>query len=83
MAEAKPIGKVTHYFDEIGVAIIKAGKAIAVGDNVAFKGGKTDFIQTISSMQLDHKPIEKAKAGQEFGVKVDQEVRNGVEVFKV
>lgn len=82
MAAAKPIGKVTHYFDKIGVAIVKASKPIAVGDSLQFKGGKADFTQTVSSMQLDHKAIEKAKAGQEFGVKVDQEVRDGDEVFK-
>lgn len=82
MAEAKPIGTVTHYFDKIMVAIVKASKPISVGDKLQFKGGKVDFTQEVGSMQLEHKPIEKAKAGEEFGVKVDQEVHDGVEVFK-
>jgi translation initiation factor IF-2 len=81
MAEEKPIGKITHYYGGIGVAIIKFNREVKVGEEVKFKGSSTDFTQKIDSMQYDHKDIEKAKKGQEVGVKVSEKVREGDEVF--
>lgn len=82
MAEAKPIGKVTHYFDQIGVAVVSITKPIAKGDTLHFKGSKTDFTQDVASMQIDHKDVESVKPGEDFGLKVDQAVFEGDEVFK-
>jgi putative protease len=81
MAEAKPIAEVTHYFDKIGVAVFKLSKPIKAGDTVAIKGNKTDFIQKISSMQIDREDVEEAKPGDDIGVKVDEEVREGDKVY--
>ncbi len=82
MAEQKPIGKVTHYYGGIGVAIIKFNKEVEVGEDVHFKGSSTDFSQKIESMQYDHKDIKSAKKGQEVGIKTDEKVREGDEVFE-
>jgi translation elongation factor EF-1alpha len=76
----KQIGKVTHYFDKIGVAIVKFDKAFKTGGEVVF--GQDGFKQEISSMQFDHKQIEQAKAGQEVGIKVDNATKEGTPVFK-
>lgn len=81
--EQKPIGVVTHYFGHIGVAIMKFNKEIKSGETVQIKGAHTDFSQKIDSMQYDHKEIEKAKKGQEVGIKVGEKVREGDEVFEV
>ncbi len=80
--EKKPIGEVTHYFGNIGVAIVKFKKAMKVGETVHFKGANVDFTQKIDSMQYDHKDIDKAKKGQEVGIKVSDKVREGDEVFE-
>jgi len=77
----KPIGEVTHFFGGIGVAVVKCSASVAVGDKVEFKGATTDFSETISSMQLDHQPVEKAKKGQEIAIKVGKKVREGDTVF--
>ena len=82
MAEEKPIGEITHYYGGINVAIVKFNKEVAVGEEVHFKGVHTDFTQTIGSMQYDHKDIEKAKKGQEVGIKVEEKVHEGDKVFK-
>ena len=82
-SEPKPIGEVTHFFGNLGVAIVKFKKPVDVGARVKFKGATTDFDETIGSMQFDHKPIEKAKKGQEIGIKVSKKVRDGDEVFSV
>lgn len=79
--EEKPIGTVTHYFNHLGVAIIKLASALEKGDKVKVKGHTTDFEQEIAEMQFDHKEIESGKKGQEVGVKVKEQVREGDEVF--
>jgi len=80
--EKKPIGEVTHYYDKIGVAVIRFFKAVKVGDSIQFKGARTDFGQTINSMQFDHKGIDSAKKGAEVGMKVDEHVKEGDKVFE-
>lgn len=77
----KLIGKVTHYYDKAGVAIVKLSSPVAVGDEVHFCGSKTDFEQAIDSMQVEHEDIKKAKKGDEVGVKVNDKVREGDEVY--
>lgn len=77
----KPIGKVTHYFGNIEVAIVKFAKEVEVGARVQFKGATTDFEEAIESMQFDHKAIMIAPKGKEVGIKVKGKVREGDEVF--
>lgn len=79
----KLIGEVTHFFGGIEVAIVKCKAPIAVGDTLHFKGATTDFTLTVKSMQYDHKTIEKAKKGQEVGIKIDEKVRENDEVYSV
>ena len=83
MAEAKPIGVVTHYYGGLGVAIVKFNTTVKVGERVHFKGATTDFDETINSMQFDHKEIGEAKKNQEVGIKVSDKVREGDEVYAV
>ncbi len=78
----KPIGKVTHYYGNINVAIVKFNKNVDVGAKVHFKGAHTDFEQEIGSMQFDHKDISSAKKGQDVGIKVNEKVHENDEVFE-
>lgn len=80
--QAKPIGKVTHYYAAIKVAIVKFSKDTKPGASVTFKGATTDFSQKISQIQYDHKPVKVAKKGKEVGVKVKDRVREGDKVFE-
>lgn len=81
MKEEKPIGKITHYYDHIGVAIIKFNKAVKKGEMIAIRGAHTDFTQKIDSIQYDHKDISAAKKGQEVGIKVKEKVHNTDKVY--
>ena len=79
----KQIGKVTHYFDKISVAVIELSGVLKAGDTISFqRGGEELFQQEISSMQIDHEAVKKAKKGDDVAIKVDEKVREGVEVFK-
>ncbi len=78
------IGKITHYFGKISVAIIKLDSGeLNVGDTIHIKGHTTDFTQTVGSMQIEHETIEKAKKGDDIGLKVDSKVHEHDEVYRV
>jgi len=79
----KQIGTVSNYFDHVKVAAIKLTTALKVGDKVRISGGEVDFTQPIKSMQIMHDKVEKAKKGDEIGIKVKNKVRKGYKVFKV
>ena len=83
MSEVK-IGKVTHYFDRLGVAVFEITDGeLKVGDTVHVVGHTTNFTQPIDSMQFEHQAIPSASAGQSIGVKVKSPARQHDEVFKV
>jgi putative protease len=83
MADLK-IGKVTHYYDKIGVAIVELDGTLTVGEKVKFvRGGEDLFEQEVESIQIEHEKKESAKKGDVIGLKVTSEVKEGAEVFKV
>jgi len=83
MAEEKLIGKITHYFGNIGVGIIGLTDSLRVGDKIRVKDSAADFEQVVGSMQVDHKEISEAKTGDEVGVKLEQKAKEGDKVYKV
>ena len=80
-AAPKPIGRVTHFYREIKVAVIKFSKPVKQGTEVNFRGATTDFKQKLDSMQYDHKPLATAPKGKQVGVKVKSRVREGDQVY--
>ncbi|MEX1112999.1 MAG: hypothetical protein WD603_00005 [Patescibacteria group bacterium] len=80
----KPIGRVTHYFDKVKVAVIslEKGKGLKVGDTVRIEGGDLDYEQKIESLQVDHEAVKSVKAGDDFGTKVKKKVHEGYRVYK-
>ncbi|MGC9049160.1 MAG: hypothetical protein ACP5IX_03005 [Patescibacteria group bacterium] len=83
MAEEKQIGKITHYFGKIGVAVLELSDELKVGDTIHIVGGERDFTQTVGSMQIEHQNVESAGSGEAIGLKVDQPVKEGDTVYKV
>ncbi len=81
--EGELIGKITHYFGNIGVAVIELTGNLKVGDNIRIIGGEIDFNQPVESMQYEHQAIQEAKKGQSVGMKVSEKVHEGYKVYKV
>jgi len=81
--EGKLIGKITHYFGNINVAVIKLSDKLKVGDTIRIVGGETDFNQEVTSLEAEHQKIKEAKKGESVGLKVDQKVREDYKVYKV
>jgi putative protease len=81
--EGKLIGKISHYFGHIGVAVIELSGKLKEGDTIRIVGGETDFTQQAASMETDHQKVKEAKKGDSVGLKVEQKVREGYKVYKV
>jgi translation elongation factor EF-1alpha len=79
----KEVGNVTHYFSKINVAIVELSGTLSVGDQILIKGMTTNIEQKVNSMQIEHKGVNKAEAGQSIGLKVDDRVREGDTVYKI
>jgi len=77
------VGKITHYFDKIGVAVVEVLAPIKVGDQIKISGHGKEFTQEVTSMQIEHQQVEEAQKGQTVGMKVNQLVKEGDEVYKL
>ena len=79
----KPIGKITHYYDKIGVAIVELSAGLKVGDKIKIEGGKNEFDQTVEEIQMDHKSVTSAGSGDIVGIKVKEKTKEGALVLKM
>jgi hypothetical protein len=76
------VGRITHFFSKISVAVLELTAPLAVGDRILVKGPSTDFEQVVESMQIEHKNIQRANTGQSIGLKTVQHVRERDAVYK-
>ncbi len=75
------VGKVTHYFDKVGVAAVKLVSELKVGEEIAVIGDLTGIISsTVNRIEMNKKPVQKAKKGNEIGIKLPK-VRKNDEVY--
>ena len=77
------VGKVTHYYNKIGVAIIDVSAPIKVGDTIKISGHDKEFTQAVASMQIEHQQVQEAKKGDVIGLKADQAVKEKDLVYRV
>lgn len=78
------VGKVTHYYDKIGVAIVELEADLGLGDRIKFeRGGEELFEQEVKSIQIEHQSVQKASKGDVVGLKTDQKVKEGADVYKI
>ncbi len=77
------IGKVTHYFDRIGVAVVQLQDELYLDDWILFEGQQTELEQQVLSMQIDRQPIQKGTPGQEVAIKVEDVVHENDDVYLI
>lgn len=83
MAKEKEIGRVSHWYDKINVAVVKLTGALKKGDSVKFKRGEEEFEESIGSIQIDHSEVEGGKKGDELAIKLSHKAKEGSTVYKV
>ena len=69
------IGKVTHYFGHLDVAVLSLVGELKVGDTIHILGHSTDFTQIVGSMEIEHKKVQSVKSGDDVALKIAEPVR--------
>ncbi len=83
MVEKKLIGKITHYFSKIDVAVVKLSGDVEEGDRIKVEGATTSFEQVIESMEIENEKVDFATVGQSIGLKMKDRVRLHDNVYKI
>lgn len=76
------IGKVTHYYDRINVAVLVLIGELKVGETIHIHGRITDFNQQVGSLEIEHQKIQSAGPGTDVALKVIEPVREGDIIFR-
>jgi hypothetical protein len=77
------VGVVDDFFSHVGVITFTVRAAFEVGDQIHVRGHTTDLTLRVTSMQEDHKPIQKASPKQGVGIKIDGKARRGDYVYLI
>jgi putative protease len=79
------VGKVTNYFQKIGVAeILLEAQYIEVGDEILITGETTGAYEDfIDEMRVELKPVERVEKGTYFSIKTKEMVRRNDKLFKI
>ena len=83
MTSEKLIGKVTHYYNKLGVAVVRLNDMLEVGQTVHIKGKHDDFTQEVEEMQFDHHFASKGIPWQRVGIKVREKTHANDLVYAV
>lgn len=79
----KRIGRVTHYFNRLGVAVLDLEDGLAVGDHIHILGHTTDFTQQVKSMEIEHRKVQEVGPGADVALKVAERTREGDVLYRV
>jgi putative protease len=77
------VGRIAHYYSKAGVAVVELSGALNKGDKIVIRGTTTNIEQAVDSMEIEHKQVGSALAGQSVGMKVNDRVRENDIVYKV
>jgi hypothetical protein len=78
------VGVVTHYYSDLGVAVVQVNKGvIRTSDRIHIKGHTTDLTQMVGSMEYEHQHVDQGEAGQSVGIKVIDHTREHDIVYLV
>jgi putative protease len=68
------IGRVTHYYSHLHVAVLKLSADLKVGDHIHFLGHSTNFMQRVTSLEIDHHTVKEVHPGDDVALKVVEPV---------
>jgi putative protease len=76
------IGRITHYFSHLSVAALSLDETLRMGDRIHIRGHTTDLVQTVDSLEVDHKPVDQAGPGDDVALRVDEHVREHDAIYR-
>jgi hypothetical protein len=66
-----------------GLAVLEPEDRLKVDDTIHLAGRRTDFVQQVSSMEIEHQKMLAVSAGADVALKVDEVVHEGDEIYRV
>jgi putative protease len=77
------IGHITHFYDRISVAVLSLTDRLNIRDKVVISGHSTDFVQEVTSMEIEHQKVTSVGPGDEVALKVIEPCRKGDSIYKI
>jgi hypothetical protein len=77
------IGRVTHYYNHLNVAVLKLTDSLKLGDKIHILGHTTDFMQRVASMEINHHTVVWVQSGDAVAIKVIGPVHEHDAVYRV
>lgn len=77
------IGRVTHFYGHICVAVLRLNEPLKLGDKIHIRGHTTDFTQRVNSIEVEHLSVVWVKPGDHVAIKVIGPVREHDTVYRV
>ena len=77
------IGHVTHYYSHLHVAAMKLSADLKEGDYIHVLGHSTDFMQRVTSLEIDHHHVAGVHPGEDVALKVIEPVRVHDVIYRV
>ena len=82
-APYEKVGRIAHFYSKASVAIVELSASLNKGDKIVIRGSTTNIEQTVDSMEIEHKQIPTAQAGQSVGMKVNGRVCENDIIYRV
>ncbi len=76
------IGRVTHYFNHLSVAAVRLTAPLQVGERIHIRGHTTDLVQSVESLEIDRRRVERAVPGDDVALAVDDHVRDHDAIYR-
>ena len=76
------IGTVTHWFGRLSVAGVSLTAPLAVGERIHIRGHATDLVEMVSSMEIDHRKVDRAEPGDDLALAVEGHVHEHDLIFR-
>ena len=77
------IGRITHYYNHLDVAVLRLTESLKLGDKIHILGHVTDLTERVASMQVNHHAVVWVKPGDDVAIKVNEPVREHDLVYRV
>ena len=79
------VGKVIKYFSNLGVAeILLETQSLGIGDKALITGPTTGALfLDVEEIRVELQPVEEAKKGDHFSIRVPEKVRPSDKIFKI
>jgi len=77
------IGRVTHYYNHLNVAVLRLTGSLKLGDKIHILGHSTDVIERVASMEVERHPIVWVKPGDDVAIKVVEPVHEHDIVYRI